>query len=55
MAAGVETMTVGTLPKRRYMMGPYSLVSLLMVRWGKVPSMWRWPIIGNPRGPGGSL
>lgn len=34
-------------------MGPYFLAKFWRLRWGRVPSRWRPPIIGKPSGPGG--
>lgn len=45
----------GTLPRRMDMMSPYCLAKFWRVRWGRLPSMWRFPIMGSGRGPGGSF
>lgn len=36
------------------MIGPYCLANWWRVRWGRLPNIGRLPIIGKPRGPGGS-
>nr|GMD49969.1 fanconi-associated nuclease 1 homolog isoform X7 [Ipomoea batatas] len=54
-AAGEEITTVGTLPSFKNIMGPYFLDSSFRDRCGRVPSMWRFPMMGRPRGPGGSF
>ncbi len=52
-AWGVETTIVGTWPSRNDMMGPYFLAKVWRARCGRLPSMWRLPMIGKARGPGG--
>lgn len=46
-------MIVGTLPSLINMMGPYVLARRWRFLCGRFPSMWRFPIIGRARGPGG--
>ena len=54
-AWGVETTIVGTWPSRNDMMGPYFLAKVWRARCGRLPSMWRLPMIGKARGPGGNF
>ena len=54
-AWGDETTIVGSWPSRNDMMGPYFLAKLWRARCGRLPSMWRLPMIGKEQGPGGSL
>ena len=37
------------------MIGPYFWASFVRARCGFWPNMWRFPIIGSGRGPGGSF
>lgn len=54
-AWGEETTITGTFPRRMDIMGPYFLAKVWRARWGRAPKMWRLPMIGKARGPGGSL
>ena len=54
-ARGEEMTMVGTWTRRRYMIGPYFWDKVWRPRWGRVVRLWRFPIIGSGRGPGGSF
>lgn len=52
-ASEEETMMVEICPKRRDMMGPCVLDKPSRERCGSFPNLWRLPMTGKPRGPGG--
>lgn len=54
-ASGVEATTLVMRPSRMVISGPCFLERLARDSWGLGPSSRRLPMIGRPRGPGGSL
>ena len=48
-----DTTTAGTWPRRMSMTGPCAAASERSDRCGRLPSWWRLPMTGSPRGEGG--
>jgi hypothetical protein len=48
-----DTTTTGTWPRRMSMTGPCAAASACSERCGRLPSWWRLPMRGSPRGEGG--
>jgi hypothetical protein len=53
--AGEETTTAVFIPRERDMRGPYLVARWKRASLGLLPKWNRFPTIGHPGGPGGSL
>lgn len=55
MAVSDEDITMVVIwPSFREIIGPWVWANVVRVWWGLWPSWRRFPIMGRPRGPGGS-